>query len=185
MLTTCTFKYASTSLHHWTFIFNTTFWIHCHTFEGWHLVSMKKEGEQLTIANLVKKKKDQNNSRGQWLWTIHEISIVRTFHTWNLDCQNLSYMKSWLWEHFRDHIIVTEINGKHNVTILSTTKCILHELNVQSRPPDYSESEGIRIIETAAQLIKNHIKGIKTSSEYYPSRNDLEQNTILEYVQNM
>ena len=162
LISPCTFRYASTSLHHWTFIFNTAFWIHCHTFEGWHLVSMKKEGgEQLTIADLVKKRSRKFSRK------------MALNHTWNLDCQNLSYMKSRLWEYSRDHIIVTEINGKHNVTILSTTKCILHELNVQSRPPDYSESEGIRIIETASQLIKNHIKGIKTSSEYYPSRNDL------------
>ena len=96
---------------------------------------------------------------------------------------SLSYMKSRLLEHFKDKIIVTEINGKHNVvTFLSTAKCILHEFYAQSRSTDNSESEAIRIIETAAKLIKNDIKGIQTSSEYYPSKNDLEQDAILEYV---
>ena len=92
-------------------------------------------------------------------------------------------MKSRLLEHFEDEIIVTEINGKQNVvTFFSTAKCILHEFYAQRHSSDNSESEAIRIIETAAKLIKNDIKGIQTSSEYYPSRNDLEKVAVLEYV---
>ena len=53
---------------------------------------------------------------------------------------------------------------------------------MHSHSTDNSESEAIRIIETAAKLIKNDIKGIQTSSEYYPSKNDLEQDAILQYI---
>ena len=78
---------------------------------------------------------------------------------------------------------MTEINGKHNIdTFISTAKFIIHEFYAQSHSTDNSESEAIRIIETAAKLIKNDIKGIQTSSDYYPSKNNLEQDAILEYV---
>ena len=124
----------------------------------------QNDEEQLTIVDLVKKMEEILEDTG-------------------FEPYSLSYMKSRLLEHFKDKIIVTEINGKHNVvTFLSTAKCILHEFYAQSRSTDNSESEGIRIIETAAKLIKNDIKGIQTSSEYYPSKNDLEQDAILEYV---
>jgi len=70
------------------------------------------------------------------------------------------YMKTKLQEHFGDKIIVTELNGKHNVVTFRTTcKSILHDFYNQTRHTDI-ENEKLRFIQAAAELIKSDIKSL-------------------------
>ena len=76
-------------------------------------------------------------------------------------------MKSKLMEHFGDRIIQTEINGKPNVvTFRSTAKAILQDFYAHKK--DDPEADKMRIIETAAKLIKDDIKSVETSNDVYP-----------------
>ena len=83
------------------------------------------------------------------------------------------YMKKRLNDHFRDRIIIIELDGKSNVvTFRSTASNILHKF-YESPKKDDSEYGKYRLIETAAKLIKNDIKSISTDSSIYPSRDEI------------
>ena len=86
---------------------------------------------------------------------------------------SMKFMKKRVMEHFGDDVIITEINSRPNVvTFRSTAASILHkfyDLPIQQDP----ESEKLRIIETAANLIKNGIKIMDTSKDIYPSPEDI------------
>ena len=70
-------------------------------------------------------------------------------------------------EHFGDKIILTEINGKPNVvTFRNKVKNVLHDF--YNHRDLYTEKEKMRIIETAAKLIRDDIKEVKTSHSHYP-----------------
>ena len=79
------------------------------------------------------------------------------------------YMKKRLTDHFRDRIIITELDGKSNaVTFRSTASSILQQFYESPKKED-SESEKYRVIETAGKLIKNDIKSVRADSSNYPS----------------
>ena len=61
-------------------------------------------------------------------------------------------------EHFGDDVIMTEINCRPNVVTFRSTD---------------AESEKLRIIETAANLIMNDIKMMDRSKDIYPSPEDI------------
>lgn len=87
-----------------------------------------------------------------------------------------THMKTKIREHF------SEINGKPNIaTFRSTAETILHEFHVTSKKVVDRESEKNNIIQTAASLIKNDIKAMKTSNDNYPHiDNDME--TSLDFL---
>ncbi len=67
-------------------------------------------------------------------------------------------MKMKLDEHFGDKILQTEVNGKPNVlTFRSTAKVVLQYLYGHAQAAD-TEKEKMRIIKTAAKLIRDDIK---------------------------
>ena len=69
--------------------------------------------------------------------------------------------------------LITEINGKPNVvTLFSNAASILYEFYDRPKQQD-ADVERIRIIETAANLIKNDIKMVETSKMSYPLVNDI------------
>eukprot|EP00794_Sanderia_malayensis_P002072 gene2072-2349_t len=87
------------------------------------------------------------------------------------------WMKGRLTEQFKHEIVITEINGKQNVvTFRSKARNILHEF-YKSYKSDDVELEKIRIIETAAMLLKNEIKECYCSTTTYPSIEDIESLT--------
>ena len=78
------------------------------------------------------------------------------------------YMRGKLVEHFGDSIIIARLNGKQNVvTFRSTAKTILQEFYANPQNAD-SESEKMKIIETASKLIKNDIRTLEASNDEYP-----------------
>lgn len=114
----------------------------------------ENDDEQITINDLVRRMED--NLQG----SEHE-------------AYGYTHMKSKLKEHFGDRIIETNINGKPNVvTFRSTAKAILQ--GFYSNREAYPEAEKMRIIETAAKLIKDDIKLVETSHDVYPDCDSLK-----------
>ena len=78
------------------------------------------------------------------------------------------YMKKRLKEYFGDRIIITDINSKPNVvTFFSTASATLQQFYHKQRNED-PEKEKLRLVEAAAQIIKNDIKSLRTEHETYP-----------------
>ena len=95
------------------------------------------------------------------------------------DSYTPKYMKKRVIEHLGDDVIITEITGKPNVvTFRSNAASILHKFFERPKQQD-DNVEKLRIIETAANLIKNEIKLVETSKINYPLADDIssiEQN---------
>lgn len=91
------------------------------------------------------------------------------------------YMKQRLQEHFGDRIIETEINGKPNVvTFRNKASKVLYEFyNQHDLDPDKNEQ---RIIETAAKLIEDDIKAVKTSHCIYPGVDDIGSEESINFL---
>ena len=80
------------------------------------------------------------------------------------------HMKVKLQELYGDRIIITEINGKANVvTFRSTAKAVLRDFYQQEKIESDADVEKIRVVKTAATLIKNDIKVIETTNTVYPT----------------
>ena len=80
------------------------------------------------------------------------------------------HMKTKLRELYGDGIIITEINGKPNVvTFHSTAKAVLQDFYQQEKMEPDADVEKIRVVETAAKLIRNEFKAIETSNTAYPT----------------
>ena len=78
-------------------------------------------------------------------------------------------------------IIETEINGKPNViTFRNKAKAVLFDFySHQDLDP---EKDKLRIIETAAKLIKDDIKAVKTSHSSYPSFDELKAEECINFL---
>lgn len=111
---------------------------------------MENEDEQLTISDLVAK--------------MTQICGENAYSP--------TYMKKMLLNHFKEDIIVSDMTGKCDViTLRRTAKSILREF--YTTPRNNSDAEKQAVIEAAAQLIKNDIKSIPASKEYYPATSDI------------
>ena len=83
----------------------------------------ENDNEQITISDLVNK--------------MHELSG---------DIYSVTYMKKKLEEHFRESIIITEINGKQNVvTLRNTASSILHDFYKRQKTDD-SQTEKLELL---------------------------------------
>ena len=73
----------------------------------------------------------------------------------------VQYMKQKFEGHVKDKIIFTDIAGKRNVvTFRTTASAILYDY-YNNQKHDCEETEAVRLIETAAKLIKNDIRAIE------------------------
>ncbi|KAJ8890708.1 hypothetical protein PR048_010217 [Dryococelus australis] len=95
------------------------------------------------------------------------------------------YLKSKLIEHFGESILISEKHGQNDIVIVRESVSSIirtHYLYQQSKD---IETEKIRLIETAAKLIKSDIKdkviGLR-NKEFYPVAADLEIQECLEYL---
>ncbi len=81
-----------------------------------------------------------------------------------------THIKSSLLGHFGSEVTTTEISGKKNVvTLRRTCDKILHDFyNVPKEQDPLLEK--MRIIQTAAKLIKNDIKSLTSAGNTYPSK---------------
>ena len=112
--------------------------------------------------------------------------LIDNMKTYLGDCDSLPYgfthMKKMIKDHYGNEIIIAEINGKSNVVTFTTTASkILHDFHQQSERDD-SLREKMRIIETAAKLIKNDIKSDIQSTDYYPTSKEMSAETAIDFL---
>jgi len=98
---------------------------------------------------------------------------------------SFKYMKEMLHEHFGENIVITDISGIANVvTFRRKAASILTKFFQQSRLLD-CELEKLRVVETAASLIKSDIKSVLQSKDVYPSSHQMSNTTDnLSYLPN-
>ena len=117
----------------------------------------ENDDEQITIKDLVSLMEDNLHGSG-------------------FQAYSYKHMKMKLDEYFGDKILQTEINGKPNVvTFRSTAKVVLQDFYGHAQAAD-TEKEKMRIIKTAAKLIRDDIKSVMTSHELYPDILSEEEN---------
>ena len=91
-------------------------------------------------------------------------------------------MKRKIEEHYGENIIIAKINRKPNVITFTTTAYkILHDFHQQSTKDD-STSEKMRVIETAAKLIKSDLKLITHSKDHYPTSEEMNAEKAMAFV---
>jgi len=115
--------------------------------------------------------------------TIYDLieHMEKTLGDSELGAYSYRYMQQKLKEHFGDKIIQTEINGKKNViTFRNKAKTILHE-HYSHRDTD-SEKEKMRVVETAAKLIRDDIRAVKTSNLVYPGCDELGSEESINFL---
>lgn len=115
----------------------------------------ENDDEQICVADLVEKMKE---------------------YLQDTTCEAYSsyHMKLKLQKHFGEKIVITELNGKSNVvTFLSTAQSLLHTFYEQKKR-DSSQQEALRLVLTAAELIRNEIKSVEVCSDFYPSLSEIE-----------
>ena len=87
----------------------------------------------------------------------------------NLEPYVFTHMKEKLLYHFGERIIITEINGIQNiVTLRGTDSLILNDFYKQPKDSD-PEAEKVRLIETAAILIRSDVKSVVQLKGTYPT----------------
>ena len=101
------------------------------------------------------------------------------------EAYSYSHMKAKLQEHFGERIVQTEINGKPNVvTFRTTARVVLQDYysNQQQQKKNTTE-EKIKLVQAAANFIKEDIKAIETSHKVYPFCDDLKsQEASIKYL---
>ena len=79
------------------------------------------------------------------------------------------YMKKRLKEHYKDRVVITELNGVSNiVTFKETASSILNDFYNQPKNMDTAEQKA-SIIKAAAKLIQSEIKEMPVNKDTYPS----------------
>ena len=130
---------------------------------------VSRESASLFVANYLKENDDEQTAVNDLLSITQE-----RLKDSSSDAFTSKWLKNRLMEYFKDDIAFTEINGKHNdVTFKTKAKNILHGF-YKSRKSDDAEEEKTRIIETAANLLRNEIKECNSSSASYPTTIDIE-----------
>ena len=111
--------------------------------------------EQITVSDLIRHMED---------------NLVESDYS----AYSPQHIKQKLQELYGDRIIFTEINGISNVvTFRSTAKTILQDFYQQKKKGCDADVEKIRVVETAAKLIKNYIKAMETSNAVYPTSEEM------------
>ena len=82
-------------------------------------------------------------------------------------------MKQCLLDHYGETITITEINGRSNVVTFKSTASAILQHNYSIPKLDDIEAQKIRLIHTAAKLIKNDIKSIDDQPDAYPTCDDM------------
>jgi len=86
---------------------------------------------------------------------------------------SVKYMKQCLIDNYGEKITITEINGRSNVVTFTSAASGILQHNYSLPKPDDTEAQKMRLIQTAAKLIKNDIKSIEVQHDEYPSCEDM------------
>ena len=113
----------------------------------------KNDGGQIAVTDLVKK--------------MQEYCIDES------DSFSVKHMKRRIQEYLGDKIIITNINGKADVVTFRSTAATILQAFHEEPNSTVPKAEELRIITTAANLIKNNIKCMVSSKAYYPTPEDI------------
>ena len=91
------------------------------------------------------------------------------------------HMKVKLKERFSNNLIIAEINGKADVATLRPTATKILQDFFHAPKDENSEDEKMRLVKTAAIILKNDIKSCMSNNDTYPSSEDIS-NTDLAYL---
>lgn len=109
----------------------------------------ENDDEQITVTDLIGKMAEYTQDK-------------------SIDLYSFKHMKTELKKHFRERIVILELNGKPNVVTFHTTVAkIVQDFHCQQQKSTLNET--VQIIDTAAKLIRNDIKDIKISKDTYPA----------------
>ena len=95
----------------------------------------------------------------------------------NSSAYSYPYMVIKLNEHFGDYIVFANLPGMINIITE-----VLQEFYQESNRLKNPEDEKLRIIKTAAELIKFDLKSIQKSEDTYPDLNDLNLDCCLNFL---
>ena len=115
--------------------------------------------------------------------TIHDLiqRMEENLADSKLGAYSYPHMQQKLKEHFGNKIIQTEINGKPNVvTFRNKAKAVLYDF--YSHCDLDPEKDKIRIIETAAKLIKDDIRAVKILDSNYPGFEELGSEECIHFL---
>lgn len=116
----------------------------------------ENDDEQITINDLIEKMKQ---------YLLDSCSDCTPYH--------FTYMKDQLKNHFGNELVITEVSGKSSIVALKATAAtILHSFYRNSKLED-CDADKLRIIKTAAKLIKSDIQAVNQTKESYTSCNEL------------
>ena len=111
------------------------------------------DDEQLTMSDLVSKMEEYCNDK--------------------IDAYSKKHMKRKIIDHFGEEVLISNSQTKEDVvTLKSTAKKILSEY-LASPELDSEEDKKQVLLDTAAKLIKNDIKGAVASKDCYPDVEDI------------
>ena len=137
---------------------------------------MERTDAFLKVAKFLEENDDEQR-------TIHDLiqRMVENLANTEHSAYSSTHMQQKLKEHFGNKIIQTEINGKCNVvTLRSKASEVLHDFYSQ-RDLDV-EKDKVRIIKTAAKLIKDDIKFVSTSHCNYPGTDELGSEESINFL---
>ena len=87
------------------------------------------------------------------------------------------WLKTKLQQRFGDHLVFSEVCGKKNaLSFKDMVNYIINKKWYEERNND-SEQEAMRIITTAAKLIRQEIQNIDIDTEYYPTTQGIKEST--------
>ena len=100
---------------------------------------MNREPAILFVANYFKENDDEQTTVNALLSIMQE--HLNDFCSWSDACTS-KWLKNRLMEYFKDDIVFTEINGKHNVVTFRTeAKNILHDFYKSRKSYDVEEEK--------------------------------------------
>ena len=92
-----------------------------------------------------------------------------------------SYSKKWLKvkleQRFGEHLIFSEIDGKKNVLCFRDMMNYIISRKWHSEKKENVEDEALRIITTAAKLIRQEIQRLSLKTEFYPTTQEIKEST--------
>ena len=122
----------------------------------------ENDDEQITIHDLIGRMED---------------NLVDSEH----GAYSYPHMQQLLQKYFGDTIIETEINGKPNVvTFRNKARAVLHDFHNQQKAD--LDTEIMKIVETAAKLIRDDINAVETSHKIYPTCDELGSDECINFL---
>ena len=123
----------------------------------------------LRVAQFLEENDDEQISINDLTLKMKEFLEGTTYEPYSF-----KHMKQKLLSHFGEKIIISNSCGKKNIVTLTSTASSILEQFYKMPKQENTAAEKLRIIETAAKLLKNDIKSIDIDKTMYPEFENIE-----------